>query len=192
MKKKVLVIVGHPKNDSFCAALAESYQKGAKKAGHEVKMQHISDLDIKLLRNPQEQEENPEKDVVKAQADVRWADHLVFVYPTWWAAMPAITKSYFERVYAHDFAFRYKKEIPYWDMLLKGRTARVIVTMDAPYFVYKYMMGAPGHKMIKKGILEFCGIKPVKFTNFGSVRKSTEEKRKKWLLEVERLGEKAL
>lgn len=191
MKKKILILLGHPRNDSFCSALAESYEKGAKKAGHEVIMRRINDLDIKLLRDPKKQEKNPEKDVVKAQKDVKWANHLVFVYPTWWGAMPAITKSYFERVYTHDFAFNYKSGSPWWDKLLKGRSARMIVTMDAPPFVYKWMFGEPGHKMLKKGILEFCGVKPACITNIGPVRSSTKKKRARWLEKIHELGEKA-
>jgi putative NADPH-quinone reductase len=38
------------------------------------------------------------------------------------------------------------------------------------------------------GVLEFCGIKPVKITSFAPVKSSDEAKRKKWLAEVEELG----
>jgi putative NADPH-quinone reductase len=41
---------------------------------------------------------------------------------------------------------------------------------------------------MKKGILEFCGIKPVKITSFSQVRSSSEATRKSWLTQVEKLG----
>jgi len=41
---------------------------------------------------------------------------------------------------------------------------------------------------MKIGVLEFCGIKPVKITSFAPVQSSDEVNRKKWLAEVEQLG----
>jgi NAD(P)H dehydrogenase (quinone) len=41
---------------------------------------------------------------------------------------------------------------------------------------------------MKKAVLEFCGIKPVGVTAFGSVRSSDETKRAKWLATVNGLG----
>lgn len=191
MKKKVLIILGHPRNDSFCSGLADAYEKGANDAGHEIRKVRVNDLDINLLRDPHAQEDNPEDDVIRVQKDVSWADHMFIVYPTWWAAMPAISKSFFERVFTSGFAFKYKKDSPWWDKLLVGKSARVLATMDAPPFIYKLMFGQPGNKMIKKGILEFCGVKPVKIVNFGPIRSSSDEQRKKWLKEVTLWGEKA-
>jgi NAD(P)H dehydrogenase (quinone) len=42
----------------------------------------------------------------------------------------------------------------------------------------------PGHHQMKKTILEFCGIKPVKITSFGPVRFATDDKRNKWLRQI--------
>ena len=35
---------------------------------------------------------------------VRWADALVFVYPTWWMGLPAILKGWLERVFVPGVA----------------------------------------------------------------------------------------
>jgi len=43
---------------------------------------------------------------------------------------------------------------------------------------------------MKKTILEFCGIKPVKIITFGPVKSSDEKKRKYWLFLSEKLGKK--
>jgi hypothetical protein len=40
--------------------------------------------------------------------------------------------------------------------------------------------------------LEFSGFKPVKVSAFSPVKSSTEAKRKKWLADVEKLGEKMI
>ena len=78
---------------------------------------------------------------------------------------------------------------PFWDKLLIGKTARLIVTMDTPKWYYFLMNKNAGHNAMRIGILEFCGIKPVKITSFAPIKSADEAKRKKWLAEVEKLGE---
>ncbi|MBG9787884.1 NAD(P)H-dependent oxidoreductase [Brevibacillus laterosporus] len=72
--------------------------------------------------------------------------------------------------------------------LLKGRSARLIVTMDSPYWYYSLVQGKPGHRMMKKSTLQFCGISPVKITTLSQVGKADDEKRKRWLRTVNQLG----
>jgi putative NADPH-quinone reductase len=43
---------------------------------------------------------------------------------------------------------------------------------------------------MKKGILEFCGIKPVKITTLSPIKSSNESKREKWLKQIEKIGQK--
>ena len=74
--------------------------------------------------------------------------------------------------------------------LLKGKSARIIVTMDTPKWYYWIINRSPGHNSMKKAILEFCGIKPVMISSFAIVKSSDNLKRKKWLDEVELLGKK--
>ena len=64
----------------------------------------------------------------------------------------------------------------------------MIVTMDTPKWYYFLMNKNAGYNAMRIGVLEFCGIKPVKITSFAPVKSSDEAKRKKWLAEVEELG----
>lgn len=41
---------------------------------------------------------------------------------------------------------------------------------------------------MKRAILEFCGIKPVKITTFAPLKFSSDADRKKWIEKVEALG----
>jgi putative NADPH-quinone reductase len=75
-----------------------------------------------------------------------------------------------------------------WDKLLKGRSARLIVTLNTPSFIYRWVFGRPGHNTMKRTILEFSGIRPVRITEVGPINGSTEEKRKRWLQNVRTLG----
>jgi hypothetical protein len=60
--------------------------------------------------------------------------------------------------------------------------------MDAPPWYYKWIIGDPGGKIMRKGILGFSGISPVKTTYFGSLKLSTEGQRDKWIKSVHLLG----
>jgi NAD(P)H dehydrogenase (quinone) len=125
---------------------------------------------------------------LKIQQQILQAEHLVFVYPNWWATFPALLKGFFDRVFIPNFAFKYHDNNPYWDKLLKGRTARLIVTMDTPKWYYWLVNRNAGHNALKIGILEFSGIKPVKISVFSPIKSANYGKRKKWLENAEALG----
>jgi NAD(P)H dehydrogenase (quinone) len=133
-----------------------------------------------------------ELDLVKIQQDILQADHLVFVYPNWWPTFPALLKGFIDRVFLPNFAFKYHEKGPLWDKLLKGKTARLIVTMDTPKWYYWLINRNVGHNAMKIGVLEFRGIKPVKISAFAPVKSSDDLKRKKWIAEVEKLGKNQL
>lgn len=187
--KKILIINGHPDKASFCFALAESYKNGANLVGADCKLVHIIDLNFNpILKSGYREISELEPDLIEMQEEILAADHLVFVYPNWWATMPALLKGFIDRTFLPNFAFKYRENSPFWDRLLKGKTARLIVTMDTPKWYYWLINRSAGHNAMKIGVLEFCGIKPVKITVFTSLKSSDELKRKKWLKEVETLG----
>jgi putative NADPH-quinone reductase len=188
---KILIIKAHPNQNSFCNALGKKYLEGAKKRGHQVKTLDLVELNLeKFIKFTHQDSYNLSKDLLKSQELITWANHLVFIYPTWWAGPPSLLKVFFEMVFHSGFAFKYKKSkgfVPKWDKLLFNKSARIIVTMDSPPFYYKYIAGDPGYKTLKD-ILNFCGINPVYKNYFGSVKMSSENKRKKWLEKVYNIG----
>jgi len=192
---KILVLNCHIRENSFCTALAKAYENGASSAGHELKTLNLRDLELeKYLHYGHDKRYEPEGDVLKAQEHISWSDHMVFVYPTWWAALPAILRLFFEMVFSPGFAFKYNdrmgRKIVSWDKLLKGKSARIISTMDAPPWYYKWIIGDPGGKIMKRGILGFSGVKPIKSNYFGSVKLSNEKQREGWLKAAYSLGVK--
>ena len=187
--KKILIINGHPDKESLCFALAESYKKGADTNGDLCQLINLIDLNFNpILTHGYRLVSELEPDLLKVQQDILQADHLVFVYPNWWATFPALLKGFFDRVFVPGFAFKYHEKGPFWDKLLKGKTARLIVTMDTPWWYYWLVNKSAGHNAIKIGVLGFCGIKPVKITVFSPVKSADEAKRKKWLDKVMALG----
>lgn len=119
---------------------------------------------------------------------IKWADHLVWIHPVWWGGLPAITKGFIDRIFLPGFAFQYRENSIFWDKLLKGKTARIISTLDQPGWAYHLLFGRPSINQLKKSTLQCSGVKPVKVTYLGIIRNSTSVARKKWLDKVNLLG----
>ncbi|WP_281883753.1 NAD(P)H-dependent oxidoreductase [Paenibacillus sp. YYML68] len=185
----ILIINGHPDQSSFCAALTASYMEGAASGGAKVRRLDVGQLAFDPnLKHGYSQRTELEPDLVQAQELIRWADHLVFVYPTWWGTPPAILKGFIDRVFLPGFAFKHREGSLLWDKLLSGKSARLIVTSDTPAWYDRFIYKNAGHSIMKRNILGFCGVKPVRVTPIGPVRPSTEAHRAKWLSEVKALG----
>ena len=192
MSKRILVVLGHPAKECFCSALADAYMNGARIAGNEVQLISLSTLSFDpILHNGYNSIQPLEPDLVSAKEAMKWAEHLVFVYPIWWGAMPALLKGFIDRVFLPGFAFKFRDGSAMWDRLLSDRSAHLLVTMDTPLWYYKIVYRMPGHNQMKRTILEFCGIKPVKVSSFGPVKNATLQKREKWLAKAHAFGRNA-
>lgn len=188
-KKKILLIQGHPDTQSFNCALQAAYKKGALAAGAEVEEISVGQLEFNLnLQYGYRQRTELEPCLLDAQKKIEWAEHIVLFYPVWWGSVPAVLKGFFDRVLLPGFAFKKRPGSLFWDRLLKGRSARIVSTLDQPAWFYSLINGAPSDKAVKIQTLNFCGISPVRITNIGPVRLSTEQFREKWLKKVETLG----
>jgi putative NADPH-quinone reductase len=191
--KKVLIIQGHPDRESYCRALSMAYKVGALNAGSEVQEIIVSDLKFNPnLEFGYRKRTELEPDLLAAQEKIKWAEHLVIIYPLWWGGMPALLKGFFDRTFLPGFAFQKRENSVWWDKYLIGKSARIITTMDQPAWYHWLIYGEPAHKALKKMILEFCGIKPVKTTSIGPIRFSKDEFRKKYLEKVKALGIKQI
>lgn len=140
MPRSILILLGHPDRDSLCGALAQRYATAAGNAGHHVRMIALGDLQFDpVLRHGYRQIQPLEANLQDAADAIQACDHLVLVYPTWWGAMPALLKGFFDRVLLPGFAFRYRRDSVWWDRLLAGRSARVITTLDTPPWYYRWI-----------------------------------------------------
>ena len=188
-----LMIQGHPDGSAnhLCHELAAAYATGAHEAGHVVRWVRVADLDFPLLRSQQEWEHGPlPAGLQQAQDDIRWASHIVLFFPLWLGDMPALLKGFLEQVARPGFAFeREGGAAAFTRKGLKGKSARVVVTMGMPAIVYKWFYRAHSLKSFERNILHFCGIRPVWATVIGMVEdKATREKA---LAAMRRYGAKA-
>ncbi|MBD2847583.1 NAD(P)H-dependent oxidoreductase [Paenibacillus sp. IB182496] len=189
MPQNMLIVNGHPYAQSYCAALADAYAAGARAGGANVQRLELHELKFDPnLRHGYASRMELEPDLVAAQEQIRRADHLVWVYPIWWGAMPAQLKGFIDRVFLPGFAYKYRTDSVLWDKLLQGKSARLIVTMDTPGWYNRLFYKQAGHIVMKRNILGFCGIKPVRITSLGPVRGSSDTRRARWLEQVKLLG----
>ena len=109
-------------------------------------------------------------------------DHLSAV--AWNDAGPA--QGFFEHVFRPGFAHR--TDARGWQALLKGRSARIVVTMGMPALIYRWYFGAHGLKSLERSILAFVGIRPIRETLIGMIGSLSERRRGAWLEKLRALG----
>ncbi|XCF05346.1 NAD(P)H-dependent oxidoreductase [Tamlana crocina] len=192
MSKRIALIIGHPDKESYNFALAKAYKKGAESSGFEIREIIIQDLNFNPnLQFGYRKRTDLEPDLLKSQEILKWANHLVWVYPVWWGSVPAIMKGFLDRVLLPGFAFSKRKDSLWWDKHFTDKSARLICTLDQPSWYYKWFYSSPSHKAMKKLTLNFIGVKKVRTTTIGPIRLSKENFREKWLIKVEKLGQMA-
>ena len=193
-KRRIAIIDGHPdgREGRFVHALAESYAEGARAAGHEVVSLRLGTMDIPLLRRAQDFSSEQVPAVIRTvQRALAWADHWVILYPLWLGSMPALLKGFFEQTLRPGFAFAPARKNGMPRKLLKGKSARIIVTMGMPALFYRLYFRAHSLKSLERNILSFCGIGPVRSTVVGMVENKSAKQRAACLEDARAMGEKA-
>lgn len=192
------MIQGHPdpEGNHFGHAIAQAYVKGATDAGREVEVIDVAKLDFPLLRSRKDQHDEPPQAIRQAQSAIARADHVVMIYPVWNGGAPALLKGFLEQTFRPAFIFPDTKTteplgfFSYYSQrkALKGKTARVIVTMQMPAFVYRwYFRPHP-----EKNTLSVSGISPIRESLVGLVEATDGRKRERWLRKVYTLGREGL
>lgn len=187
---KVLVVYTHPNPKSFNRALLDEVRAGLGEAGHEVKVKDLYSMNFKTTLDGEDFAQilsgKTPPDVAAEQADVIWADGLVFIYPIWWFSTPAALKGWIDRVLLNGFAYAFGPEGP--KGLLKHRKALVLTTTGGPESSYeasnsKEIISRP----MTEGTLAFCGVQNITHKNFYGLP-ADETTRKGWLAEARALA----
>ena len=190
---RILIIQGHPDplGQHFCHALADSYADGATATARDVRRLDIARLDFPLLRSKREWDAGVLPPVLlEAQQAIAWAEHLVLVFPLWLGDMPALLKGFLEQVARPGFAIGVDGRGGPGAKLLKGRSARIVVTMGMPAFIYRWYFGAHSIRSLERNILRFVGFAPVRRSLIGLVE-AKGDRRERWLAALAKLGRRA-
>ncbi len=190
--RKIFLLVGHSCLTGFTGELADVYEKAASEAGHQVKRVNLGELRFDpVLHKGYETIQPLEPDLVMVQESVRWAEHIVVLYPNWWISMPALLKGMFDRMWLPGFAFSFDKKTHEVIELLKGKTARVVV-VDGSHSPFMTRLNYGDYtNEISRGILGFSGMK-VHVTTMGPCEHANLKRHDEWVAQVRELGIKGI
>ncbi len=181
----ILVVLGHPSPESFNATLAAAYIEGARAAGASVSLLELGALTFDPVLHSADQPLEP--DLVGAQAAIEAARHIVWVSPVWWVGLPALLKGFIDRTLLSGWAFHIKSNgLP--EGLLSGRSARVVLTMDAPGWWYRMANRRAVYRSFVGGTLKFCGLGPIRQTTIFQTRTLKAPDRVAWLERLRKQG----
>lgn len=159
---RVLVVYCHPVEDSFCAAVRDAALAAIQAKGCEARVLDLYAENFDPVMRPQERltynECAPQDPALQSHIEgLRWAEALVFVYPTWWYGLPAMLKGWLDRVWAKDVAFSFDGTRQSIEPLM-GHIVKiaVVTTCGAPWW-WSVVVGQPGRRTITRGIRALCG-----------------------------------
>lgn len=192
--KRILVLDGHPGEQTLSRSLAEAYRQAAEQAGHEVRLAHLNEMvfDSDFGGGGYRSTKPLEPDLQQVLSDLKWSEHFVLVAPMWWGGLPAKLKGLFDRVLLPGETFdtrRKRKGFPF--PLLGGRTARVVMTSDTPGWLMAAFYRNALFTQLRRQILGFVGIKPTRITHLSGASGASPDVVGRWLRQVEKLGELA-
>lgn len=184
---KALVVFAHPNPKSFNRAILDTIVNDLQSKNVELRVKDLYNRTFNPVLSGKDFEQifsgkTPE-DIAAEQADVTWANTLIFVYPIWWWGPPAILKGWFERVFSNGFAYKYTPEGP--KGLLTNKKALVITTSGSTEAQWSQNdIGVAVNKLSIEGIYSFVGIEKTIYKNFYAVPAVPDETRTEMLRSV--------
>lgn len=179
-----LIIVAHPKKDSFSKTISEELGQSFRNEGYNVKTRDLYKIEFNPILTSRELELNKTgdtyPDIIEEQRLMAWADEITFIYPLWWNAFPAMLKGYIDRVFTNGFAFRIGEKGP--EGLLSGKKVRLITTAGMSDEALKKSNIYEGLRITQEhGVFEFCAMEVVMHEFIPRVTALTEEEKQKVL-----------
>lgn len=110
---KVHIVYCHPSHNSFTYQVKESFIQGLSEAGHTYEISDLYAQNFNPVIREEEYlregfydlEKDVSEDVLVEQEKINKADVLVFIYPNFWTASPAMLEGWFQRVWTYGFAY---------------------------------------------------------------------------------------
>lgn len=186
---KVLVVFNHPYEKSYCSSILKSVENAFRAGGCEVDVIHLDRDRFNPAMTADELREHSLGVVSDAvvrgyQERIRWAEHVVFIFPIWWELMPAMTKGFVDRVLTEGFAFETdesKRPARFRNLLTNVRGVTLITTMNTPAVLYSLLFGNAIKKSFFNGTFRKIGVKNLKWISLNMVKFTSQAKREKWL-----------
>jgi NAD(P)H dehydrogenase (quinone) len=189
---RLLLILAHPIEDSFTAAVAETARAALLAKGHAVDWLDLyrEDFDPRLTtaeRASYFADPYDSSAVSPLVARLAAAEGLILVFPQWWFGFPAILKGFFDRVFAPGVAFAHSDSGGILRRLTNIRLLYALTTTGSPWWVAR-LVGDPAHRTLRRVIAPMCA-KGLRFRmiSLHDMDRSTADKRHAHLERVRRL-----
>jgi NAD(P)H dehydrogenase (quinone) len=171
-----VIVLAHPKSDSFCASMAKTYQNKKEQEGFSVEILDLYRCEVQQTFFTYEDANNLEvtTEMKYFQDKIEEALEIVAIHPNYWGGFPAILQNFIDWNFSKGFAFVYNDNgRP--QGLLTNKRMKVLVTSGAPDFLNLLA----GHKKRmstrwKKQIAQFCGM-DFSFSMYGGVGTSMQK-----------------
>lgn len=158
---RALVVYCHPVAGSFVAAMRDAAVQGLEQAGHEVRILDLyaENFDPRFTA----QDHANYSDAAQLPADVmahiehlKWAEGLIFIFPTWWYDMPAMLKGWLDRVWLPGVAFDFVDDGKMIQPALHDiRLVAAATSCGAPWWWSK-LVGEPHRRILMRGMRALC------------------------------------
>ncbi|HEY7625443.1 MAG TPA: NAD(P)H-dependent oxidoreductase [Ilumatobacteraceae bacterium] len=189
---KVHLVYCHPDPDSFTRVVRDRAVGALHDAGHDVRVADLyaDDFDPQMSSAEVAQYLDPpdgKVGVASYCADLAWCEVLVFIYPTWWSAQPAMLTGWFDRVLIRGVAW----ELPPGATRISGRLGNVrhvvaITTHGSSRFI-NVLEGETGRRVIGRAVRVLCHpLARTRWLSLYGIDRSTPARREKFLARVER------
>ncbi len=185
----ILVILGHPSEESFNHAIADRVVQTVKDNGHQAIFHDLYKEKFDPALRPEEMPKNAEIDplIKRHCSELSNANGIVIVHPNWWGQPPAVLKGWIDRVVRPGVAYEFKEGdsgegVPCG--LLKAKTALVFNTSNTREDRERDVFGDPLETIWKNCVFGLCGLKNVQRRTFSVMVTSAPGEREKWLSEV--------
>ena len=161
----IVVVLGHPSADSYCAAIFERIILALEsQSTHTVTAIRLADEKFATAMSTAERVAYETttpliNDETKRHAEVLLqAEALIFVYPTWWSCLPAQLKGWLERVFVLGVAFRFNKNSKIRPNLHNVRHIIGVSTYGSPWRYVK-LVNDNGRRTLTRAIRMSTGLR---------------------------------
>ena len=186
---RVLVILAHPRSNSFNHAIGEAAVHILEAEGHQVAFHDLYTEGFDPILGWKEIPKGSQIDGTIAMhcRDLVEAEGIIVVHPNWWGMPPAMLKGWVDRVIRPGVAYEFIEGdsgdgVP--SGLLQARIALVFNTSNTPLQREQEAFGDPLQTLWKNCIFGLCGIGDFRRKSYGVVVTSTKEQRQAWLDDV--------
>ncbi|MDR0337025.1 MAG: NAD(P)H-dependent oxidoreductase [Planctomycetaceae bacterium] len=182
---KVLLILAHPKPESFNHVLAETAAQTLRELGHDVLFHdlYLEQFDPVLPVDEEKLDESELPEFLRQYlTELRESKGIVFVHPNWWGGTPAILRGWIDRVFRQNSVYNFTPNGPI--SYINDKIIQVFSTSNTPRDIEVNVYGDPIETFWKVIVFGLLGCQSLERRNFEPIILSTPEERRLWIDEV--------